>query len=128
MARGGLGAPGVLAKAAPYASGRQRTRVDHPGRQPDRCLVHHKPLRWTNLLPQDGSAPETREQYVFDLADAIRSESWHPQGTSVWPIDVRCRAAGRPRADGPAMRCIYCEKQSLVSWGRQSPVPRTLTL
>ena len=31
-------------------------------------------LRDTLLLPQDGPAPETREQYVRDLADGIRYE------------------------------------------------------
>ena len=31
-------------------------------------------MRDTLLLPQDGSAPETREQYVRDLADSIRYE------------------------------------------------------
>jgi hypothetical protein len=33
-------------------------------------------LRDTLLLPQGGPAPETREQYVRDLADAIRSAVW----------------------------------------------------
>ncbi len=31
-------------------------------------------MRDTLLLPQDGPAPETREQYVHDLADSIRYE------------------------------------------------------
>ncbi len=33
-------------------------------------------IRGTLLLPQDGAAPETREQYVRDLADSIRYEYW----------------------------------------------------
>ncbi len=33
-------------------------------------------LRDTMLLPQDGPAPETREQYVHDLADSISWSRW----------------------------------------------------
>ena len=33
-------------------------------------------VRDTMLLPQDGPAPETRDQYVRDLADSIRYEYW----------------------------------------------------
>jgi hypothetical protein len=43
-------------------------------------------LRDTMLLPQDGPTPETREQYVRDLADSIRSTTWE-EGT-VFQIPV----------------------------------------
>jgi hypothetical protein len=37
-------------------------------------------LSHTLLLPQDGPAPETREQYVRDPADGIRGASWEELG------------------------------------------------
>ena len=43
-------------------------------------------LRTTNLLPQDGPAPETREQYVRDLADGIRSAEWEELGLFQFPV------------------------------------------
>jgi hypothetical protein len=37
-------------------------------------------LRSTCLLPQNGPAPETREQYIHDLTDSIRWASWDELG------------------------------------------------
>lgn len=39
-------------------------------------------LRHTLLLPQGGPEPETREQYVHDLADGIRWAAWDELGSS----------------------------------------------
>lgn len=45
-------------------------------------------LSHTLLLPQDGPAPETREQYVHDLADGIRGAFWDELGISRHPVDL----------------------------------------
>lgn len=45
-------------------------------------------LRRTLLLPQDGPAPETREQYVRDLTDSIRWASWDELGIFRSPIEL----------------------------------------
>ncbi len=45
-------------------------------------------LRNTLLLPQDGPAPETREQYVRDLSDAIHAAAWEEQGIFKMPVDL----------------------------------------
>jgi hypothetical protein len=45
-------------------------------------------LRSTMLLPQDGPAPETREQYVRDLADGIRMAQWEELGLFRFPVDL----------------------------------------
>jgi len=45
-------------------------------------------LRPTLLLPQGGPAPETREQYVRDLADSIRWASWDELGIFSRPADL----------------------------------------
>ncbi len=37
-------------------------------------------LRWTSLLPQGGPEPETREQYISDLADGIRYDHFEELG------------------------------------------------
>jgi hypothetical protein len=55
-------------------------------------------LRWTMLLPQDGPAPETREQYVSDLADAIRLAPWRDSPIRMLPIELpQSMAAYRER-------------------------------
>ena len=45
-------------------------------------------LRRTSLLPQDGPAPETREQYVLDLADSIRWDNWEALGIFRMPVEL----------------------------------------
>jgi len=45
-------------------------------------------LRDTLLLPQDGPAPETREQYVQDLADSIHGAAWEELGIFQMPVDL----------------------------------------
>jgi len=45
-------------------------------------------LSHTLLLPQDGPAPETREQYVRDLADGIRWASWDELGVFRSPVEL----------------------------------------
>ncbi|MBT9170934.1 MAG: hypothetical protein DDT18_01290 [Actinobacteria bacterium] len=45
-------------------------------------------LRKTVLLPQDGPAPETREQYVRDLADSIRWATWEELGIFQSPVEL----------------------------------------
>jgi hypothetical protein len=50
------------------------------------CGVGRFELRDTLLLPQGGPAPETREQYVRDLADAIRSAVWEEGMTFQSPV------------------------------------------
>lgn len=45
-------------------------------------------LRETMLLPQGGPAPETREQYVRDLADNIRWSSWEELGVFRSPVPL----------------------------------------
>ena len=45
-------------------------------------------LRDTLLLPQNGPTPETRQQYVCDLADSIRSAAWDELGIFQMPADL----------------------------------------
>jgi hypothetical protein len=45
-------------------------------------------LRGTLLLQQSGPAPETREQYVSDLADGIRWDGWEEPGISPMSTDL----------------------------------------
>ena len=45
-------------------------------------------LRDTLLLPQGGTAPETREQYVRDLADTIHAAAWEELGIFQMPVDL----------------------------------------
>jgi hypothetical protein len=45
-------------------------------------------LRWTMLLPQGGPNPETRDQYISDLADGIRYDGWEALGISRMPTDL----------------------------------------
>jgi len=45
-------------------------------------------LRDTLLLPQGGPAPETREQYVRDLADTIHAAAWEELGIFQMPVDL----------------------------------------
>ncbi|MCR4404987.1 MAG: hypothetical protein NUW06_06940 [Candidatus Acetothermia bacterium] len=45
-------------------------------------------LSRTLLLPQDGPAPETREQYVHDLADGIRGAPWDELGVFQMPVNL----------------------------------------
>ncbi len=45
-------------------------------------------LRHTSLLPQSGPAPETREQYVRDLADSIRWGRWEALGIFQMPVEL----------------------------------------
>lgn len=45
-------------------------------------------LRHTMLLPQDGPAPETREQYVRDLADSINLGRWEELGIFQSPTEL----------------------------------------
>jgi hypothetical protein len=45
-------------------------------------------LSHTLLLPQDGPAPETREQYVHDLADGICWASWDELGIFRHPVEL----------------------------------------
>ena len=45
-------------------------------------------LRDTMLLPQDGPAPETREQYVRDLADSICSATWEEGTVFQMPVPL----------------------------------------
>lgn len=45
-------------------------------------------LRSTMLLPQAGPAPETREQYVRDLADGIRLAEWEELGLFRFPVEL----------------------------------------
>jgi len=58
-------------------------------------------LRNTLLLPQDGPTPETREQYVRDLADSIRSAVWEEGTIFQMPVAL------------PASMAIY--RQQLVN-------------
>ena len=43
-------------------------------------------LRRTMLLSQDGPMPETREQYIRDLADSIESAVWEEQAIFQMPV------------------------------------------
>lgn len=52
------------------------------------CGLGQFELRHTLLLPQDGPAPETREQYVRDLADSIRWGRWEALGVFQMPVDL----------------------------------------
>ncbi|MGA9347457.1 MAG: hypothetical protein WBW48_01470 [Anaerolineae bacterium] len=45
-------------------------------------------LSHTLLLPQDGPAPETREQYVRDLADGIRGAHWDELWVFQSPVEL----------------------------------------
>jgi hypothetical protein len=45
-------------------------------------------VRRTMLLPQDGPAPETRDQYVSDLADAMSYLFWHDLGVFQYPVPL----------------------------------------
>lgn len=45
-------------------------------------------LRSTILLPQDGPAPETREQYIRDLADGVRMAKREEFGLFQFPADL----------------------------------------
>lgn len=45
-------------------------------------------IRDTMLLPQDGPTPETREQYVRDLADSIRSATWEEGMVFQMPVPL----------------------------------------
>jgi len=45
-------------------------------------------LRDTILLPQGGPAPETREQYIRDLADGVRRAEWEELGHFRSPTDL----------------------------------------
>ncbi|MBN1814889.1 MAG: hypothetical protein JXA14_23825 [Anaerolineae bacterium] len=45
-------------------------------------------LRSTFLLPEGGPAPETREQYIHDLADSIRHAMWEERAFLVRPITL----------------------------------------
>lgn len=55
-------------------------------------------LRWTWLLSQGGPAPETRAQYVSDLADGIRYDGFEELGISRMPTDLpETMAAHRER-------------------------------
>ena len=45
-------------------------------------------LRWTCLLPQGGPEPETREQYISDLADGIRYDRFEELGIRQMPTDL----------------------------------------
>lgn len=55
-------------------------------------------LRWTWLLPQGGAAPETRAQYVSDLADGIRYDRFEELGIFRMPTDLpAAMAAHRER-------------------------------
>lgn len=45
-------------------------------------------LSHTLLLPQDGPAPETQEQYIRDLADGIRGAPWDELGLFQRPVDL----------------------------------------
>jgi hypothetical protein len=48
--------------------------------QAKECNIGQFELSHTLLLPQGGPTPETREQYVHDLADGIRGASWEELG------------------------------------------------
>jgi hypothetical protein len=55
-------------------------------------------LRWTCLLPQGGPAPETRAQYISDLADGIRYDCCEELGIFQMPTDLpAAMAAHRER-------------------------------
>jgi hypothetical protein len=55
-------------------------------------------LRWTFLLPQGGPEPETREQYISDLADGIRYDRFEELGIFQMPTDLpAAMAAHRAR-------------------------------
>ena len=55
-------------------------------------------LRWTWLLPQGGPEPETRDQYVSDLADGIRYDHFEELGIFQMPTDLpKAMAAHRER-------------------------------
>ena len=56
------------------------------------------------LLPQNGPAPETREQYVGDLADGIRMAGWEELGLFWFPVDLPVSVAQR-------------RKQLVEEWG-----------
>ncbi len=54
-------------------------------------------LRNTLLLPQDGPAPETRKQYVRDLADGIHAGAWEELGIFQMPVDLPASMATHRR-------------------------------
>ncbi len=54
-------------------------------------------LRNTLLLPQDGPAPETRKQYVRDLADSIRAAAREELGIFQMPVDLPASVATHRR-------------------------------
>lgn len=82
-------------------------------------------LRNTLLLPQDGPAPETREQYVRDLADSIRWATWEELGIFQSPVELpEAMAAHRHQLmdeyAGDALRARACFPAVGHLWIRDS--------
>ncbi|MCD5408891.1 hypothetical protein LR090_06710 [Candidatus Bipolaricaulota bacterium] len=79
----------------------------------------------TLLLPQGGPAPETREQYVQDLADGIRLASWEELGIFQHPVELpEAMAAHRQRLmeeyAGEVLRARACYPTVGHRWVRDS--------
>jgi len=70
------GHPPAFGNREPADEARLRELLDRAAEQG----VGSFELRNTPLLSQDGPTPETREQYVHDLANSIRSATWE-EGT-----------------------------------------------
>jgi hypothetical protein len=79
--------------------------ADREQEEPLRHLLAHAEERevgkfemgQTSLLPQNGPAPETREQYVRDLADAIRFGDWRELVISRRPVPLPVTMAAHRR-------------------------------
>lgn len=65
-----------------------RERLGHLLAQAAERDIGQFELRDTLLLSQNGPTPETRQQYVRDLADSIRSAAWDELGIFQRPVDL----------------------------------------
>lgn len=77
----------------PIFGNRESTRQDEKplkkllGQAAERGLGRFE-LGWSSLLPQGGPEPETRAQYISDLADGIRWDRWEEPGISPMSTDL----------------------------------------
>jgi hypothetical protein len=78
------GHPPVFGNRESVDEGRLKELLDRAAKQG----VGPFELRDTMLLPQDGPTPETREQYVRDLADSIRSVTWEEGMVLQMPVPL----------------------------------------
>ena len=68
-------------------------------------------LGWTLLLSQGGPEPETREQYVSDLADGICWDRWEEPGISLMSTDLpKAMAEHREQLAGEYVGEVVAER------------------